>query len=120
MTEFRNRGLKVVVDTTQEAEFDFASHQISRKQQERIAANLKKIPISEGDRVYGDVNLREAVPGWDVAFVRALDGAEWVILIIGAEPAGQMEEHFEYLRRSGMKALPRPVQELLKGRQKKR
>lgn len=115
-SQFRNRGLKVVVDTTEQCEFDFVSHQIAPEQQERIAGNLKALPNSPRDRYFGDVRVREVLDGWDVAFVIGHDANDWVILMIGLEAAGEMEKHLDVLIRAGSKTLPQGVQELLKGR----
>lgn len=118
-SSFRKRGLKVVVDTTEQAEFDFALHRISPVDQERIATNLKAMPSSPRDQHVGSVRIREAIAGWDVAFVITPDGHEIVVLVIGIDGAGALESQFELLGRAAIKSLPPGAQELLKGRRKK-
>jgi hypothetical protein len=113
---FRNRGLSVVVDTTQTAEFDFASHRINIGQQEAIATNLKQVPNSPLDRCIGDIRIREILDGWDVAFLLAFDKNDVVVLVIGLEAAGELESRLNQLIRAGQKSLPAGIQALLDGR----
>ena len=116
---YRNRGLNVVVDTTRQAEFDFASHQLSPREQEVIGTNLKTVPHSPRDRFFGNIRVREVLKGWEVAFTIALDDNEVVILVIGVEVTGKFESHFEQIRRAGMAELPPGVQELLTKRRRR-
>jgi hypothetical protein len=117
---FRNRGLEVVVDTTKQAEFDFASHQLTSDQQETIAANLREVPNSVRDTCIGDIRIREVFTDWEVAFVVALDDSEVVILIIGLETTGQFESQLGLLARAASDSLPPGIQTLLKGRTRKK
>jgi hypothetical protein len=109
-----------VVDTTQTAEFDFASHQISNVQQETIATNLKQVPNSPLDRCVGDIRIREILEGWEVAFLLTLDKKDVVILVIGLETVGELESRLEQLIRAGKESLHPGVQALLRGRRTKK
>mgnify|MGYP006909078763 CR=1 FL=1 len=80
-SEFRYRGVKTLVDTTDTAEFDIASIPVSEETLTKIARNLKALPHSPRDRVVGDVRLRE-VENLDIVFfiTRELDA---VVVNIG-------------------------------------
>lgn len=119
-SQFRKRGLRVVVDTTETAEFDFASAQISAAQQEEIATNLKAVPVSQRDKLFGYVRIREILPGWQVAFIIAPDGDELVVLVIGLDTVEGMETQLELLMRAGLSGLPGPIQTMLEGRSARR
>lgn len=118
MTHYRYRGVETVVDTTKEAEFDYALHRVDKATQEEIARQLKENPRSSRDRMRGDMRLRE-IAGWDVMFVIASDRRGWVITIAGVDAPAQMEPHLDYLLRAALESLPPLIQALLKGRQKK-
>ena len=119
VTYFRHRAVQTVVDTTKEAEFDFALHGVCAQVQERIGRALKETPRSQEDRICGDVRLRR-IGEWDVLFIIAYDPRGWVITIGGVEPAGnEMESQISYLMRVLLEALPAPVRALLQGRKKK-
>ena len=115
MSAFRNRGLTVSVDTTLQAEFDFASWQITDDDQEAIASNLQALPISPRDSYHGHLRVRE-LKGWDVGFTIAPDENGWVLLIMAIEKPGELEAHFDYLMRAAKTNLPAYARELLKGR----
>ena len=74
---------------------DFSLARLTAADQERIAQNLKNVPQSPRDRHRGKICIREVIEGWDVAFVTALDDAEWVVLVIGFERAGEMESQLD-------------------------
>lgn len=116
-SHFRRRGLKVVVDTTEQAEFDFAGFQVPPAVQEAIARELKLVPKSFEDRFSGDIRLRE-IRGWDVAFVIWRENNAWVVTIIGADRPKEMEKQLNRLRRAGLAALPPWIQALLEERGK--
>ncbi|MGR3313139.1 hypothetical protein [Roseovarius indicus] len=77
---FRYRGLKVVVDTTEKAEFDAKSLRLGDKTMERIGRELAETSFSPRDRVVGDVRVRE-IEGYDVAFVNGREDSRLVITI---------------------------------------
>ena len=117
MSLFRNRGLRVVVDTTEPAEWDFASLQVSDQSKESIARNLMSVPRSPRDRFEGNVRIRE-VSGWDIAFTLSLNSSELVCTIIAIGNPDEIETTTNYLLRSGKAILPEPVQTLLGGRKR--
>lgn len=113
---FRNRGLEVVIDTTKEAEFDFASHRLTQRQVEAIGQALKAVPVSNSDRCVGSVRIREVQTGKEVAFLISQEGSEVVVLIMGLDNVGELESRFNQILRAGVVSLPPAAQELLKGR----
>ncbi len=116
---FRSRGLEVVVDTTKEAEFDFASHKLTAPQLAEIAENLRALPISKQDRTVGDLRFRDVLEDREVAYIITHEGSTVAILIFGLDYVGKLESSFEVLTRAGVASLPAGAQELLKGRKKK-
>jgi len=114
MSAFDRHRLKVAIHTTKQAEFDFASWHVPGDTQESIARNLKTMPKSPGDRYFGDIRVRQ-ISGWDVAFLIAPLGNEWVILVISVEPPNESERMFDYALRVGFASLPPFAQEFLKG-----
>jgi len=91
---FRYRGLKVVVDTTEKAEFDIAGYQIPDAAMETIASQLRDVSFSLRDRVIGDARVR-AIDGYDVVFIIGRED-DTVVITIGAvlmpDPANPTEE----------------------------
>ncbi len=79
---FRYRGLKVVVDTTEKAEFDIKGYQISDARMERIGARLRESALSRQDRIVGDIRVRE-MEGYDVVFIVGREG-DTLVITIGA------------------------------------
>lgn len=117
MSEFRNRGLRVVVDTTIEAEWRIASLQVPSATVERFAKVLKTTPFSVDDLYFGLLRIRQ-IDDWDVGFTISQDEEVWVITIWTVELPKQLEAKVRYLLRAGYKSLPEPVQVLLEGRRK--
>jgi hypothetical protein len=77
---FRYRGLKVVIDTTEKAEFDAEGLRLGDGTMERIGRELLETSFSPRDRVVGDVRVRE-IEGYDVAFVNGREDSRLVITI---------------------------------------
>lgn len=91
---FRYRGLKVVIDTTEKAEFDAAGLRLGDKVMERIGRELLETSFSPRDRVAGDVRVRE-IQGYDVAFINGREDGTLVITVGRIErpdPANPLEE----------------------------
>lgn len=117
---FRNRGLSVVVDTTDVAEYDFQLHGISDQQISRIGTLLKATPHSMLDRSVGSIRFRDVLNGEkEVAYLLTQDRSEVVVLILGIDDIGKLESRLNVLKRAGMSSLPPYVAELLKGRRRK-
>lgn len=79
---FRYRGLKVVVDTTEKAEFAIKGYQISDARMERIARRLRESAFSSADRIVGDIRVRE-LEGYEVVFIVGRD-RDTLVITIGA------------------------------------
>lgn len=63
----RYRGLTPVVDTTEAAEWDIAELGMSDTDLDRIALNLRALPVSTVDRAVGSIRIRES-DGLDILF----------------------------------------------------
>ena len=81
----RDRGLSVVVDTTEVAEWDIAGYRVSDAALERIASRLAAVTHSPEDRVVGDVRVRE-LEGMDVIFTLSREPRLIVVTIGGVRP----------------------------------
>lgn len=119
LTEFRRRGLQVVVDTTHFAELDFADNFLSEDDQQRIARDLKHVIRSDADRIEGYLRFREVIQGWEVAFTHYQDGSDYVVLIVGYGKKGELESIIRLLARSGLEQLAPGARVLLEGRRMK-
>ena len=119
LTEFRRRGLQVVVDTTHFAELDFADNFISETDQERIAKDLKHILRSENDRVEGYLRIREVIEGWEVVFTHHQVGSDYVVLVVGYGKKGELESLLELLARSSLEQFAPGARVLLEGKKRK-
>ncbi len=115
---FRNRGVKVVVDTMEQAEFDFAKLNVTEKQQEIIARNLKETPNSTYDRYTGELRVR-IICGYDIAFTVVRDDADVAVIIIGAEMGRELEGIIDLVMRSSLSMLPPAFKVILEGRRKR-
>jgi len=79
-SEFRYRGIPVILDTTEVAELDVALLGIPNETMEVIGRNLKTVTYSTSDRVIGQVRVRE-IAGHDVIFMLASeDGALRIVV----------------------------------------
>ncbi|THF93264.1 MAG: hypothetical protein E8G75_03955 [Sulfitobacter sp. SK025] len=76
--------MKVVVDTTEVAEFDIKGYQINDADLETIAKELRDNALSESNRTVGDIKVRE-MKGYDVAFIVGRDDDRIIITIGGLE-----------------------------------
>ncbi|SIN97016.1 hypothetical protein [Vannielia litorea] len=80
VSEFTRRGVKVVAETTEKAEFDIRCYHITDAAMDRIAARLKEALFSPDDRVVGDLRIRE-LEGYDVVHFVGRDGDRIVVTI---------------------------------------
>jgi hypothetical protein len=110
----------VVVDTTRDAEFDFASHNITDKQLDSVGENLRALPISHNDRTLGSIRIRDVLDDKEVAFIISHEKNVVAILILGLGFVGALEEHLNLVTRAWLASLPPGAQELLKGRRRTR
>ncbi|MGR3378205.1 hypothetical protein [Salipiger abyssi] len=95
---FRYRGVRPVLDTTDQAEWDVAGYQISEAMMQRIARRLTSVMFSNEDRVVGPVRVRE-LEGFDVMFTVHRDGPEVVITIGGLRPPDAKNPTEEILKK---------------------
>ncbi len=79
---FRYRGLKVVIDTTEKAEFDIKGYQISDARLERIGRRLRESALFRADRIIGDIRIRR-LEGYDVVFIVGRE-SDTLVITIGA------------------------------------
>lgn len=119
MSEFRRRGIKVVVDSTYLAELDFADHSISEADQERVARDLKHVLRSEGDFIEGKYRIREVIDGWEVVFTHYVDSENYVVLIVGYGRKGEMESALSFIARAGLEQFAPGVNTIMRGRKRK-
>ena len=101
---FRFRGVGVVVDTTETAEFDISLHGVSSRDLEVIHRSLTTVILSEADRYVGPVRIRE-VSGFDVAFLTTREGDSVVITIGAIQPPSADDPMEEVLKRIGVIAM---------------
>lgn len=108
MTEsaFRHRGLRVVVDTTEKAEFDIRGYQIGTAMMERIAGRLCAVVFSPEDRVVGDVRVR-LLEGYDIIFFVARDRDVIVVTIGGVRVPDKAKPTEGILKSLGLAAILR-------------
>ncbi|MEM6488813.1 MAG: hypothetical protein AAF677_11200 [Pseudomonadota bacterium] len=85
MSAFRHRGVRVVVDTTAEAEFDRQGYGVPDAVMERIADRLSAVTFSPEDRTVGAVRVR-VIEGLDVIFLLTREGSKIVVTIGGVRP----------------------------------
>jgi hypothetical protein len=119
VSEFRNRGVKVVVDTTYVAELDFADNFIDCDDQDRVARSLKHVLRSDDDIIDGAYRIREVIDGWEVIFTHYRDGNNYVVLIVGYGKKGEMEGLLSLIARAGIQQFAPGVGVVLKGRNRK-
>lgn len=90
MSEFAKRGLTRQVVTVETAELDAALHGISEPQMQRIARSLRIVPLSEGDRFFGSLQMR-TIDGYDVVFQQTVMGDQVTVAIGMIVPEGEIE-----------------------------
>lgn len=100
---FRQRGIPVVLDTTEVAELDAALYGIGNDVMERIGRNLLKVTHSPRDRPVGEARVRE-LEGFDVIFMIVSDAMSIRIVIAGLRPPDPEDPTEEYLRKIGLVA----------------
>lgn len=97
-----------MVETTEKAEFDIKGYQIPDATMDRVAARLKESLFSPGDRIVGDLRIRE-LEGYDVVHFVGRD-ADGIVITIGhvrtPDPYNPTEQILEKL---GMAAMFRGV-----------
>ncbi len=108
-----NRGLSVVVETTREAEFDFASRQLTVHQVDRISESLKTAPVSPDDQFVGAIRIRKVLESWEVAFLITMDEGQVVVLVLALDFIGTLEPRFERVLSEDSASLPSDVAEQL-------
>lgn len=102
----RYRGVTPVVDTTEAAEWDIADLGLSDTALDRIAHNLKALPVSPADRTTGQIHIRE-IEGIDVLFHMHREERLQVILICGLRRPTPEEPTEALLNRLGPLAILR-------------
>lgn len=90
-----HRGVSIRVDTTQAAEFDIKSCQISDSRLEMIANNLSQYPFGPEDAVVGNVRIR-SFSDWEILYqINRLD--DIVVITIGGVKLKNEEPKFDKL-----------------------
>lgn len=84
-TAFRHRGLRVVVDTTEKAEFSIRGYQISDAMMERVARQLRESVFLGTARSFGDLWIRE-IEGYDFVYLIGREQDKLVFTIGAVEP----------------------------------
>lgn len=82
---FRNRGLRVVVDTSAPAEFDAARDQVPETVLKAIAANLKEVPFSDRDQIAKTLRVRQLF-NFDVVFYLSRELQDVLVNIVAIRP----------------------------------
>ena len=81
-SQIRYRGLQVVVDTTQPAEFDIAELALPEEELEKAVRVLTKVPFSVSNRNVDGVQVRE-IQGLDYVYTVSRD-EDVLVITIGA------------------------------------
>jgi hypothetical protein len=115
---FRHRGLRPVIDTTAQAEFDFAGIPVPPAVQDRIGQNLLAMPISPRDVVQGHLRVRE-VEGFMVLFFLERSATELVITLGGVVTPDPEESTEAFVARILKAAMSEPARVLLEGKKGK-
>ncbi|GAA6196678.1 hypothetical protein NBRC116598_21220 [Pseudophaeobacter arcticus] len=119
MSEWEGKPLRVVARRTSHADRDFADWRVGAEEQDRIARDLKAVPISIRDTHADDVRFRKVGRGFEVAFVFTTIEEELTILVIGYGREKEFEDWRSLVKRAGLEALPPSVKIALEGRKKK-
>ncbi|MEP4032572.1 hypothetical protein [Roseibium polysiphoniae] len=119
MSEFDGEPLQVVAKRTSSAHRDFADWRVSSERQDEIARNLKLVPWSEADKRHGEVRLRSFGDGFEVAFLLLSQDDEFIVLVIGYDREGEMEEGLAHLKRAALEGLHPSIKALVEGRKRK-
>jgi hypothetical protein len=82
---FRNRGIKVVVDTTMIAEFDIQDHKLTDEFLESVVRSLTIVPFSNDDIVQGALRAR-TIQKYDVFFIVGREKSQLVVTLGGLQP----------------------------------
>lgn len=81
---FRHRGVKVVVDTTDTAEFDIQGYQLPEAFLETVERQFIAVPFSDDDICEGSLRAR-TIDGYDFFFIVGRLDSEMVVTIGGVE-----------------------------------
>ncbi len=106
MSSIRYRGLTPVVDTTEAAEWDVADLGLSDADLDRIALNLRELPVSTADRTVGAIRVRES-DGLDILFHIQREERLEVITICGLRRPTPDDPTEAILKRLGALAIIR-------------
>ena len=101
---FRFRGVRVVVDTVETAEFDIRLYDVPDATVERIGRSLAKAVQLAGDRAIGNFMIRE-IDGYDVVFIVGREGQDIVATIGRIRPADPQNPTEEVLRNLSIVAI---------------
>lgn len=81
---FRYKGIKTVVDTTDTAQFDIDSYQITEASQKAVEQNFSTVPFSKNDVSNGAVHAR-TIDGYDYFFIVGQQEDKLVVTIGGVQ-----------------------------------
>ena len=82
---FRHRGIKVVVDTTDTAEFDIQGYQLTVEFLQAVERNFTSVPFSDNDICEGSLRAR-TIDDYDFFFIVGRLEGEMVVTIGGIQP----------------------------------
>lgn len=130
---FRNRGIKVVADTTSAAERDFKKLGLNKWDELDIADSIVSYPLREKDRSVGATRIRSfqkrtekgAVPFqapdrpgqfFEIAFITCVDSAaaEVVQLVLAARWKGELEPMLKIIARAAADQYAPGISSLMK------
>lgn len=106
MSEFRFRGIEVVVDTTLPADFQIKGYQLSDVFMDRVARGFKAAPLRAGDKEFGPVMVR-CVEGYDFLYVVGRQEGALVVTIGDVWPTEEMPKIEQILQKGALIAMLR-------------
>jgi len=101
---FRTRGIGVVADTTEAAEFYIRGYQVSDESLAAIVRSITQVMHSEYDRHVGNVIIRE-IEGYDVVYIAGRDGDQVVMTVGMVIPPDEDDPTETLLKRLGVMAI---------------
>ncbi len=101
---FRHRGVRVVVDTVETAEFDMQIYDIAPEIVDTIGRALVSLPQSTEDRAVGNFLIRE-IAGFDVVFIIGREDTTVVITIGRIRPPDPANPTELLLKSAGIAAI---------------
>ncbi len=81
---FRHRGVEVVIDTTDTAEFDIADLKLEDDLLESFVRSLKSVPFSKDDLTQGALRAR-TIQMYDLFFIVGREESEMVVTLGGIQ-----------------------------------